>query len=56
MAQLPNKQHTLLLELDAIKKEYEEHNEKIMNKFVSIIGGIVDHVLLSKIGNIDFDQ
>lgn len=56
MAQLPSKQHTLLNDLDTIKKEYEEHNEKILNKFVTIIGGIVEHGLAPRIGNIDFDE
>ena len=56
MAQLPSKQHTLLNDLDTIKKEYEEHNEKILNKFVTIIGGIVEHGLTPRIGNTDFDE
>jgi vacuolar protein sorting-associated protein 54 len=41
MAQLPAKQHTLLFELDKIKSDYHEHCKKILNKLVSIIGGIV---------------
>ena len=56
MAQLPAKQHTLLNDLDTIRNEYEEHNEKILNKFVTIIGGIVEHGLAPRIGNTDFDQ
>jgi len=56
MAQLPAKQHTLLNDLDTIKKEYEEHNEKILNKFVNIIGGIVEHGLAPRIGNTSFDD
>ena len=55
MAQLPAKQHTLLNDLDTIKREYEEHNEKILNKFVNIIGGIVEHGLAPRIGNTNFD-
>jgi len=55
MAQMPSKQHTLLSELDQIKKEYVDHNEKILNKFVTIIGGIVEHGLAPKIGGTDFD-
>lgn len=56
MAQLPKKQHTLLTGLDQIRKEYGEHNEKVLNKFVSIIGGIIEHGLAKKIPGIDFDQ
>ena len=56
MAQLPAKQHTLLNDLDTIKKEYEEHNEKVLNKFVNIIGGIVEHGLAPRIGNTNFDE
>jgi hypothetical protein len=54
MAQLPAKQHTLLSEIDKIKKEYQDHNEKVINKFVSIIGGIVEHGLAPRIANTDF--
>jgi vacuolar protein sorting-associated protein 54 len=56
MAQLPSKQHTLLNDLDTIKREYEEHNEKVLNKFVNIIGGIVEHGLAPRIGNTNFDD
>jgi len=56
MAQLPDKQHTLLAGLDNIKKEYTDHNEKVLNKFVSIIGGIVEHGLAPRIVGIDFDD
>ena len=55
MAQLPSKQHSLLNELDKIKGEYTEHSEKILNKLVSIIGGIVEHSLASKIVQSNFD-
>jgi vacuolar protein sorting-associated protein 54 len=56
MAQLPAKQHTLLNDLDNIKNEYKDHNEKVLNKFVSIIGGIVEHGLAPRIASIDFDE
>ena len=55
MAHLPPRQHGLLNDLDKIKKEYGEHNEKVLNKFVSIIGGIVEHGLAPRIANTDFD-
>eukprot|EP00980_Cylindrotheca_fusiformis_P001466 scaffold345_cov134-Cylindrotheca_fusiformis.AAC.77 len=55
MAQLPPKQHTLLSSLDRIKKDYVDHNEKVLNKFVTIIGGIVEHGLAPRIATIDFD-
>jgi len=55
MLQLPPKQHTLLASLDQIKKEYADHNEKVLNKFVTIIGGIVEHGLAPKIKGTDFD-
>ena len=55
MAQLPPKQHALLSDLDTIKKDYVNHNEKVLHKFVSIIGGIVEHGLAPKIANTDFD-
>jgi vacuolar protein sorting-associated protein 54 len=54
MSQLPAKQHTLLSEIDKIKREYQDHNEKVLNKFVSIIGGIVEHGLAPRIANTDF--
>jgi len=56
MAQLPSKQHALLVDLDNIKKEYTEHHDKILSKFVSIIGGIVEHGLISRIAKTDFDE
>ena len=56
MAQLPTRQHTLLADLDNAKKDYEEHNEQVLNKFVSIIGGIVEHALGPKIFSVDFDN
>ena len=55
MAQLPNKQHSLLLNLDKIKKEYVDHNENVFGKFVSIVGGIVEHGLAPRISKTDFD-
>ena len=56
MTQLPKKQHLLLNDLDQIRKEYNDHNEKVLNKFVSIIGGIVEHSLARTIPNVDFDE
>lgn len=56
MSQLPKKQHMLLNDLDQIRKEYNDHNEKVLNKFVSIIGGIVEHSLARTIPNTDFDE
>ncbi|VEU35769.1 unnamed protein product [Pseudo-nitzschia multistriata] len=56
MAQLPAKQHGLLIDLDSIKSEYKDHNEKVLNKFVSIIGGIVEHGLAPRIASVDFDD
>ncbi len=56
MAQLPSKQHALLVDLDKIKKEYAEHHDKVLSKFVGIIGGIVEHNLVSRIANTDFDE
>jgi vacuolar protein sorting-associated protein 54 len=56
MSQLPIKQHTLLVDLDKIKKDYAEHHNKVLDKFVSIIGGIVEHSLAPKIAGTDFDQ
>jgi vacuolar protein sorting-associated protein 54 len=55
MAQLPAKQHTLLSDIDRIKKDYMEHNEKVLNKFVSIIGGIVEQGLAPRLAGTDFD-
>jgi len=55
IAQLPAKQHTLLAELDSIKNEYKDHNDKVLNKFVSIIGGIVEQGLAPRIASTDFD-
>jgi hypothetical protein len=55
MAQLPAKQHALLYDLDKIKVDYHDHSEKILSKLVSIIGGIVEHSLVPRIANTDFD-
>lgn len=55
MSQLPPKQHALLNDLDKIKKDYMDHNEKVLNKFVTIIGGIVEHGLAPRIAHTDFD-
>jgi vacuolar protein sorting-associated protein 54 len=55
MAHLPAKQHTLLSAVDQGKKELTEHNEKVLNKFVTIIGGIVEHGLAPKLAGTDFD-
>lgn len=55
MAHLSAKQHTLLSDLDKIKKDYVDHNEKVLNKFVTIIGGIVEHGLAPRIASTDFD-
>ncbi|CAJ1957418.1 unnamed protein product [Cylindrotheca closterium] len=55
MAQLATKQHALLSDLDRIKKDYVDHNEKVLNKFVTIIGGIVEHGLAPKLPSINFD-
>ena len=56
MAQLQSKQHTLLIDLDKIKQEYADHHDKVLNKFVNILGGIVDHNLAPSIGGTDFDS
>jgi vacuolar protein sorting-associated protein 54 len=56
MAQLPTKQHALLSEIDKIKREYQDHNEKVLNKFVSIIGGIVEKSLAPQILGTDFES
>lgn len=56
MAQLPSKQHTLLHDLDKIKREYNDHLEKVLSKFVNIISGIVEHGLAPRISKTDFDQ
>jgi vacuolar protein sorting-associated protein 54 len=41
--------------LDKIKKDYVDHSEKVLNKFVTIIGGIVEHGLAPRIATTDFD-
>jgi vacuolar protein sorting-associated protein 54 len=56
MAQLPGKQHTLLADLDKIKKEYIDHHDKVLSKFVSIIGGVVEHNLATRIPRTAFDE
>jgi vacuolar protein sorting-associated protein 54 len=56
MAQLPSKQHTLLVDLDKIKQEYADHHDKVLNKFVNILGGIVDHNLTPIVAGTDFDS
>jgi len=56
MAQLPNKQHALLTDLDVIKKDYTDHIDKVVSKFVSIIGGIVEHGLAPSLVSTNFDD
>jgi vacuolar protein sorting-associated protein 54 len=56
MAQLPSKQHALLVDLDKIKQEYADHHDKVLNKFVNILGGIIDHNLTPSIVGTDFDS
>ena len=56
MAQLPTKQHTLLSDLDKVKKDYNEHTEKCFAKFVSIVGSIVERALAPFLSSTDFDQ
>ncbi len=55
MAHMPKKQHTLLNDLDQIKKEFVEHNENVLNKFVTILGGIVENNLAKTVAGTDFD-
>jgi len=56
-AHMPAKQHKLLSDFDKIKKYYLEHNEKVLNKFVTIIGGIVERGLAPKmLALADFDK
>lgn len=56
MSLLPNKnQHVLLEEIDKTQKDMMEHNERVLSKFVSIIGGIVEHGLAPKIAKTNFD-
>ena len=55
MDQLPSNQHALLTDLDRIKREFAEHDERVLGKFVSIIGGIVEHGLDPRISRKDFD-
>ena len=40
--QLPPRQHLLLVELDRVQQDLREHHERILAKFVSIVGEIVD--------------
>jgi len=56
MAQLPRKQHALLNDLDKIKQDFAEHFEKVLGKFVAIVGSIVENGLVPSIGSIDFDN
>ena len=56
MAQLQAKQHLLLSDLDKVKQDYADHLEKVLTKFVTILGGIVEHTLAPLIVKTDFDQ
>jgi len=55
MAQFSKKQHTLLFDVDKIKTEFTDHNDAVLNKFVVIMGNIVEHGLLKKFVIMDFD-
>lgn len=52
---LPPKQHVLLSDLDNVKKDYIEHHERILSKFVSIVGEIV-HSLSKSVTAADWDR
>jgi len=54
MTQLPSKQHILLNDMDKIRKEFTDHKENVLNKFVSIIGSVVN-ALAKQIPGTDFD-
>jgi len=54
-AQLPPKHHLLLVEMDRVKQDYLEHHERILSKFVSIVGEIVES-LSNSIGSTDWDR
>lgn len=56
MTQLPPKQHTLLNCFDQIRRDFAEHNEKVLNQLVNIIGVIVEEKLLPKLSGTDFDS
>ena len=56
MAQLPRKQHALLNDVDKIKHDLMEHDEKILSKFVSIVGSIVENGLAPAISSVDYDR
>ena len=56
MAQLPRKQHMLLSDLDKIKQDINEHGEKILAKFVSIVASIVESSLAPTIMQTNFDS
>lgn len=48
-AHLQAKQQAFLVELDRIKQEYMEHHEKILAKFVAIIGEVVANTAASTV-------
>lgn len=54
-AQLPPKHHLLLVEMDRVKQDYLEHHERILSKFVSIVGEIVE-ALSNSISSTDWDR
>jgi vacuolar protein sorting-associated protein 54 len=45
--QLPPRQHLLLVELDRVQQDLVAHHERILAKFVSIVGEIVDSLARS---------
>jgi len=52
---LPPRQHLLLSDLDRVKQDLVEHHERILSKFVSIVGEIVDSLSRS-VGSTDWDR
>jgi len=54
-AQLPPRQHLLLVEMDRAKQDLVEHHERILSKFVSIVGEIVDS-LSKSVAATDWDR
>ena len=51
----PQQQQLIRATLDPIRIEYLDHTEKVLNKLVSIIGGLVERELSKRIAGTDFD-
>jgi len=55
LSQLPPEHHLVLVEMDRVSKNIQDHHSKVLQKFVSIVGDFVD-VSAQKLVVLDWDR